>query len=65
MSDVGIGVILLIALAAAVYVTTRVARVQRRAAPAAPPGAPAGTLALGQYAVQPGASWLLLTPGAA
>jgi hypothetical protein len=62
MDDVFPALVLILGLLAVVYVMNRVSRLAQRAQ-AQPPGAPAGTLRLGQFAVQPGASWLVLQPG--
>jgi hypothetical protein len=62
MSDFPIAVILILALLLAVRLTNQAAGAPVKTKP--PPGQPKGTLSLGQYAVQPGAQWLVLTPGA-
>lgn len=61
MNDVVPAAILIGALLAAVYVMRSVRAKTLGAVP--PPGTVPGTLNLGQYAIQPGAQWLVLTPG--
>ena len=53
--------ILIGALLAAVYVVRSIRA--KQTGQIAPAGTVPGTLSLGQYAVQPGAQWLVLTPG--
>lgn len=60
MDDVAPAIVLVLALLAAIYVVNRAGRT---VANKAPPGASPGTLRLGQYAVQPGAQWLVLQNG--
>ena len=61
MNDFPTALVIVIALGVAVYLAMKVGRTPGSAKP--PPGQPKGTLALGQYAVQPGAQWLVLGPG--
>jgi hypothetical protein len=61
MSDAPIAVVLILALLFAVYLTNKIGQPASPSKP--PPGQPKGTLRLGQYAVQPGAEWLILGPG--
>lgn len=62
MNDLPAAVVLILALLAVVYVMNRLHKIAAKAA-SAPPGAPSGTLRLGQFAVRPDAQWLVLQPG--
>ncbi len=64
MNELPTALVLVAALLVAIYIFHRIAAING-AAPATtpPPGKSPGTLRLGQYAVQPGAQWLVLRPG--
>lgn len=63
MDDLLPAVVLVGALLAAVYVVNRVSGLGGPGSTKPPLGASPGTLRLGQFAVQPGAAWLVLGPG--
>jgi hypothetical protein len=64
MNDFVPSAVLIGALLLAVYLVRSIAKQQLLTPKAPPPGTSPGTLRLGQFAVQPGAQWLVLTPGA-
>ncbi len=63
MNDAIPAAVLILGLLVAVWLVRKTDQLGRALQSAPPPGAAPGTLRLGQFAVQPGAGWLVLQPG--